>query len=994
MRATVCFVALVLASLASVVSSRADYHVAHTPRRHFGRADSLRKALAERQDAKKSTISPNNSSSHFSNTRHGAVHGNAMFKLSPNKKREVLKDPGAGKQFVTIFDQDGDGLVSLTELQFGLNFAWRDQQEADTARRVVDLPSPEDVIKHGDTDGDEALNSDEVQFLLDQTRQAKDGTPRDCSVIEEKVAKCKSRHVLRCGGYVNLAENACHLGYGQQRVDLCIMNSSCENVCACIDEVAKSVGADAEGNVTSTSSMSNAAASTVSTIASTATSEMSSSTASAITSLATGNHSISGTHQHEKRLLLPIFFGLVLVEIGELLTFALAEIVRSANELVAADSVSRFLDVKVWDPDSGNQPPSCATYIYWSQGCGAIGSGTAKGCKPDGGRLYSKSCVTHFNKGSKGCGFLKLGCKSLCFATNTAGCGCDLFDYEEFDDKQFPNHVYASYKVDQVSECAKKCTADSRCVAFEIPPLQKDIDTCLLKDGGDDAITLKGVTTFVKIGLRNGGEEDFCDIKADRGSDLPFGEDWGSGLPFSKRRNLSDRDASSVERGLDDARPKPHDLAFTYLIVQALWAALQRMYNNGAMRGDAFLHSDADNMWSTIQTPDVRPIGDPTLPRNINRGAAEPIVNRNGGRWSYHEIVQRIVNVHRQLINAGGVQPVLDSNAAGFTNVFPAALRNILMNNENTVRNAVNGQGNTNWYHQRTLANGKSIDPVTGIVVPYDANINFFQGGFVGPLTLEGAFILGTQLAGVDYARVQRSAQRANMQHRGLGEFSTSFILGRVQNARALPEDGCIGVPINTTTDRNLGRGSMNQQVPNDAYADAGVQIALELAMRSKMSCSSSRTGPIPEARNTRALAHAHVAILSRSEWQAYRNNGGLPPRYVQVGNFHFYLNPEDAPGQLRNNNQGGGANDGRDELRRSWPEQEEEVDDGLMQRAGATPHQPKPNDGPAFGLGKRMLSRFARYSRPQWPPFWRHWQRGGAGRDASSAMLGRRVDL
>ncbi|KAF8599536.1 hypothetical protein BDV93DRAFT_298633 [Ceratobasidium sp. AG-I] len=37
-------------------------------------------------------------------------------------------------------------------------------------------------------------------------------------------------------------------------------------------------------------------------------------------------------------------------------------------------------------------------------------------------------CVTHFNSGSAGCGFL--GCKSLCYDFNLDSCSCDALRYE------------------------------------------------------------------------------------------------------------------------------------------------------------------------------------------------------------------------------------------------------------------------------------------------------------------------------------------------------------------------------------------------------------------------------------------------------------------------------------------------------------------------------------------------------------------------------------
>eukprot|EP00043_Microstomoeca_roanoka_P028859 m.19814 g.19814 ORF g.19814 m.19814 type:complete len:1099 (-) comp8753_c0_seq1:158-3454(-) len=51
---------------------------------------------------------------------------------------------------------------------------------------------------------------------------------------------------------------------------------------------------------------------------------------------------------------------------------------------------------------------------YWSTSCGAIGTAAARHCSEGGTLVNPSSCKTHFEYGSRACGFLLMGCSSMC----------------------------------------------------------------------------------------------------------------------------------------------------------------------------------------------------------------------------------------------------------------------------------------------------------------------------------------------------------------------------------------------------------------------------------------------------------------------------------------------------------------------------------------------------------------------------------------------------
>ncbi|CAE6506220.1 unnamed protein product [Rhizoctonia solani] len=145
------------------------------------------------------------------------------------------------------------------------------------------------------------------------------------------------------------------------------------------------------------------------------------------------------------------------------------------NEFFRGNDLLSYLDIRYWD-GSGN-PPSCAAYMYWSSNCGAIGSGHAKSCSNGGERVFDSSCVTHFHKGSAGCGFL--GCKSLCYNYNLDNCDCNALEYKVERDTEYTDIPASTTNEVGVAACRSKCGDTNGCVGFSVSPGNSDTSlTC------------------------------------------------------------------------------------------------------------------------------------------------------------------------------------------------------------------------------------------------------------------------------------------------------------------------------------------------------------------------------------------------------------------------------------------------------------------------------------------------------------------------------------
>lgn len=144
--------------------------------------------------------------------------------------------------------------------------------------------------------------------------------------------------------------------------------------------------------------------------------------------------------------------------------------------------------------------------------------------------------------------------------------------------------------------------------------------------------------------------------------------------------------------------------------------------------------------------------------RNLSPDPTEPVTSSANPRWRFNES-WRLATVFRSLIFlASSTQTPVATflNRQGSdslaTALFPQAMRTILINNEQTIRNR-----NLAWAGARS-----SEEPYPGVNSAYANGLGFYQGGAQGPFSLEAAFILATQLAGINWSTFATNAAAAN----------------------------------------------------------------------------------------------------------------------------------------------------------------------------------------------------------------------------------------
>ncbi|KAG8705978.1 hypothetical protein FRC08_001338 [Ceratobasidium sp. 394] len=427
------------------------------------------------------------------------------------------------------------------------------------------------------------------------------------------------------------------------------------------------------------------------------------------------------------------------------------------NLVSSLTSANPWMDTVPWD--RGNEPePACSSFVYWGR-CGPILSSKARNC-PDGGqRVFGNSCKDHFRYGSQGCGALGLGCQSLCSKVNPKGCPCSLFDWSEFDDQDMPGFDMdkGSFFTSKVSVCRGACAGNSTCKAFVIAPFsgnEKDRrPNCFLKTAQRLTQTVKGSTVFFKRD-KNGN----CGAPASV-PDVPFDDDWFSTSTGTDRRSLAELESSAlIPRVHKGEVPFPFDrTAQAYLALQLVRLIYQRIAAELTWRDNNVLQ---------------RPIGDTTASSHTGGGAtgrpadAPYLSNLALPQWRPTEIAYRVNGIFRQIIHTAVSQNVDDPvgrwlnqsipTTDGGRARWPDSVRNLLLANSRVVHNINRGFVET-WLGQNTHITGSDTAPYPGVRAGYEQTMRFYQRGNAGPFSIEAAFLMATQAAGVNFRAVARA---------------------------------------------------------------------------------------------------------------------------------------------------------------------------------------------------------------------------------------------
>ncbi|CAD6900487.1 unnamed protein product [Tilletia controversa] len=801
-----------------------------------------------------------------------------------------------------VLDQDADGFVTLDELESILSMNWESPQAAYTARRAFALPEPVELLEALDRDGDDRISREELANLL---RARKRTAPEVCSALRLKSETCQSRHLLQCSGYLPAAEAACRNGH-DNLIQKCIENHPCDEICSCIRSVEQAALGRADLHSTETS--------------------LSIKRELQVVRGGPHRHGIG----HHKRLL-PALFAAALAALLEIDLAALLVAVGAALYQVQYFYSFRFTSVTFWDPNGGKPPPACSTYLFWSRSCGAIMSEGSHRCDPQGTRVYGHSCWDHFRYGSRGCGFLNLGCKSLCANVNADGCPCSLVNnYDMQADVSYPGTVYSTVDISAPSACADLCNKDTTCVLFEIPPLTADHKSpqCLLKSSADSPVTLTGTTSFVKKSALSSGCKGNIQFSSGKA-----GDDWfADGSSPVRRRGEADLDSREFleeEKLRTDLVPvqsrgfgppgkttfaSPNAILELAALVVFLYSRTQPNMN-----GDPVFQTLAGS------GGDIWPFYRWTNVDNTNR---PEVTNTNTGGWNWAEITQRLLNAYRRFVIDAGVLPSIPANpAAGSTaaRLIPPSLRSIIAANAGQIT------GSQTWPYRGVFAGTPTA--YANIQIAQAANVGFFQSGGVGPTSLEGAFILALQVAGVNFGAVRSALQAAQRQGNAGGDYTSSMLSGNIGNQFSM----CIPAFLRSTgTERTMGQYSCNTADSPRRVPQNGVYFTLDLdpdlaydpnrnilifavhttdpearirltnnnaAMNNPTFTGRLASGSLPanpgsSGGEVRNLAHAHVGLITQQQLSDFNNNprpGQDFPRYREIVGFHFYLNPEES---------------------------------------------------------------------------------------------------
>ncbi|KAE8243541.1 hypothetical protein A4X06_0g6247 [Tilletia controversa] len=801
-----------------------------------------------------------------------------------------------------VLDQDADGFVTLDELESILSMNWESPQAAYTARRAFALPEPVELLEALDRDGDDRISREELANLL---RARKRTAPEVCSALRLKSETCQSRHLLQCSGYLPAAEAACRNGH-DNLIQKCIENHPCDEICSCIRSVEQAALGRADLHSTETS--------------------LSIKRELQVVRGGPHRHGIG----HHKRLL-PALFAAALAALLEIDLAALLVAVGAALYQVQYFYSFRFTSVTFWDPNGGKPPPACSTYLFWSRSCGAIMSEGSHRCDPQGTRVYGHSCWDHFRYGSRGCGFLNLGCKSLCANVNADGCPCSLVNnYDMQADVSYPGTVYSTVDISAPSACADLCNKDTTCVLFEIPPLTADHKSpqCLLKSSADSPVTLTGTTSFVKKSALSSGCKGNIQFSSGKA-----GDDWfADGSSPVRRRGEADLDSREFleeEKLRTDLVPvqsrgfgppgkttfaSPNAILELAALVVFLYSRTQPNMN-----GDPVFQTLAGS------GGDIWPFYRWTNVDNTNR---PEVTNTNTGGWNWAEITQRLLNAYRRFVIDAGVLPSIPANpAAGSAaaRLIPPSLRSIIAANAGQIT------GSQTWPYRGVFAGTPTA--YANIQIAQAANVGFFQSGGVGPTSLEGAFILALQVAGVNFGAVRSALQAAQRQGNAGGDYTSSMLSGNIGNQFSM----CIPAFLRSTgTERTMGQYSCNTADSPRRVPQNGVYFTLDLdpdlaydpnrnilifavhttdpearirltnnnaAMNNPTFTGRLASGSLPanpgsSGGEVRNLAHAHVGLITQQQLSDFNNNprpGQDFPRYREIVGFHFYLNPEES---------------------------------------------------------------------------------------------------
>ncbi|KAK0545654.1 hypothetical protein OC845_005003 [Tilletia horrida] len=496
--------------------------------------------------------------------------------------------------------------------------------------------------------------------------------------------------------------------------------------------------------------------------------------------------------------------------------------------------------------------------------------------------------------------------------------------------------------------CSDLCNADSACVLFEIPPLAADHGSpqCLLKNSTGLAVTLTGSTAFIKKVAAGA-----CPTTSYFPGTV-LGDDWSldNTAEFGRRDSVeSDKEgAGPLARAtfnpfalqIRQSGKVPSTFAsplgpnYATLALLLLWAYSRQQPN---LIGDPIFEdfrerqANQNLVWPTHRFT------------NINVQNFPQVTNTNAGGWNWVEVTRRLVNAFRRFVSDGSeLNSVPESSTAGSldTRIVTPQLRTVLSNNRDQIRSL----GTRTWLYRGSSRGARP--PAPGVQVVQANNAAFFTTGGVGPLSLEAAFTMALQVAGVNFEEVNAAYQRAEGFVTGgspAGDFTAHMVTGNIGqettcipatfgtdrrgNPRYLGEQRGMGriVQMEGAADQGNGNGfyltfNLDPDQPRSPdnnllvfavhttdeearvwFTDDNAMLQTPIFTTYDASANLPQDGSSRARRVVRTLAHAHVGVITQRALDSYVTTGAVDrsdrgfPSYDQIGSFHFFLNPEEA---------------------------------------------------------------------------------------------------
>jgi hypothetical protein len=198
--------------------------------------------------------------------------------------------------------------------------------------------------------------------------------------------------------------------------------------------------------------------------------------------------------------------------------------------------------------------------------------------------------------------------------------------------------------------------------------------------------------------------------------------------------------------------------------------------------------------------------------------AGEPVAHTQNPSWRWAES-WRAINVWEALRTTGGKKPVftyLDALGEHQKDaMWPKQLRELLLQNEELIVTS-----KKDWVGRTKNTDGKYA-PFPGVKV-MDAgksSLKYYQTGAVGPMCIEAAFLLATQLAGINWAALRARIKVHDIE---TGVYWNSAILPQGKGDEHIAD-----IRVNPYPSRTLGYLSRPPNSSPSGSPDAGFYLVV-----------------------------------------------------------------------------------------------------------------------------------------------------------------------